>query len=65
MGGPKINAGIISIDNILTLELCIEKFNQTFSKLGITVEKTDVKIECMKEAEENGKEEERSPITEQ
>jgi hypothetical protein len=49
MGGPKINAGIISIDNISTLELCIEKFNQSFSKLGITFEKTDVKIECMKE----------------
>ena len=49
MGGPKINAGIISIDNVLTLELCIEKFNQGFSKLGITVEKNEVKIECLKE----------------
>jgi hypothetical protein len=29
--------------------LCIEKFNQSFSKLGITVERADVKIECIKE----------------
>jgi hypothetical protein len=44
-----INAGIISIGNTSTLELCIEKFNQSFSKLGIIVERTDVKIECIKE----------------
>lgn len=48
-GGPMINAGIISIGNTFTLELCIEKFNQSFSKLGIAVERTDVKIECIKE----------------
>ena len=48
-GGPMINAGIISIGNTSTLELSIEKFNQSFSKLGITVERTDVKIECIKE----------------
>jgi hypothetical protein len=54
-GGPKINAGIISIDNSSTLELCIEKFNQSFSKLGITVEKRDVKIECVKELRRRAK----------
>ncbi len=50
-GGPNINKGIISIDNTSALELCIEKFNQSFSNLGITVETKDVKIECIKELE--------------
>jgi very-short-patch-repair endonuclease len=54
-GGPKINPGIVSIDNTSTLELSIEKFNQSFSKLGITVEKADVKIECMKELKRRAK----------
>jgi hypothetical protein len=33
-GGPRINPGISSIDESSTLELCIEKFNQSFSKIG-------------------------------
>ncbi|CAN5420617.1 hypothetical protein BH18THE2_BH18THE2_06520 [soil metagenome] len=48
-GGPKINPGIVFIDESSTLEVCIEKFNQSFSKLGITVERSDVKTECIKE----------------
>ena len=56
-GGPKINAGIISINNTSALELCIEKFNQSFFKLGITVEKTDVKIECKRSLRRRAKNE--------
>jgi very-short-patch-repair endonuclease len=62
-GGPKINAGIIFIDNSSTLELCIEKFNQSFSKLGITVERADVKIECIKELKRRAQNEKDVQVT--
>ena len=50
-GGPKINPRIVSIDDGTNLDSHIENFNLNFSKLGITVEKFDVMIECTKELE--------------
>jgi very-short-patch-repair endonuclease len=54
-GGPKINPRIVSIDDSTNLESHIENFNQNFSKLGITVEKFDVMVECTKELEKKKK----------
>jgi hypothetical protein len=54
-GGPKINPGIVSIKDSTTLEIYIESFNRNFSKLGISVAKSDVRIECIKELEKRKK----------
>ena len=54
-GGPKINPGIVSIKDSTTLEIYIESFNRNFSKLGISVAKSDVMIECIKELEKRKK----------
>ena len=54
-GGPKINPGIVSIKDSTTLEIYIESFNHNFSKLGISVAKSDVMIECIKELEKRKK----------
>jgi very-short-patch-repair endonuclease len=54
-GGPKINPRIVSITDSTNLDSHIENFNQNFSKLGITVEKFDVMIECTKELEKKTK----------
>jgi len=54
-GGPKINPRIVSIDDSTNLDSHIENFNLNFSKLGITVEKFDVMIECTKELEKKMK----------
>ena len=54
-GGPKINPGIVSIKDSTTLEIYIESFNRNFSKLGISVAKSDVMIECVKELEKRKK----------
>jgi very-short-patch-repair endonuclease len=54
-GGPKINPRIVSITDSTNLNSHIENFNQNFSKLGITVEKFDVMIECTKELEKKTK----------
>jgi very-short-patch-repair endonuclease len=45
-GGPNINPGIVSIENEDTLNYHIDAFNTSFSHLGITVERQDIKAEC-------------------
>jgi len=45
-GGPKINPGIVSIGDKATLDSHINNFNNNFSKVGITVEPSDIKTEC-------------------
>jgi very-short-patch-repair endonuclease len=45
-GGPNINPGIISIGNADSLNYHIDSFNTSFSQLGISVEKEDIKSEC-------------------
>jgi very-short-patch-repair endonuclease len=45
-GGPKINPGKVSIIDKATLDSHIKNFNNNFSKLGITVEPSDIKSEC-------------------
>ena len=50
-GGPRAKPGVISIKNADTLESNIDSFNRKFSKVGITVEKHDVVIECREELE--------------
>jgi very-short-patch-repair endonuclease len=54
-GGPKINPRIVYINNSTNLDSHIESFNQNFSKLRITVERSDVMIECRKELEKKKK----------
>ncbi len=54
-GGPKINPRIISINNSTNLEYNIENFNQNFSKLGVSVGRFDVMVECIKELEKKKK----------
>jgi hypothetical protein len=45
-GGPNINPGIVSIGNVDSLNYHIDSFNTSFSQLGISVEKEDIKSEC-------------------
>ena len=45
-GGPNINPGIVSIENEGSLNYHINSFNVSFSHLGITVERQDIKSEC-------------------
>ena len=45
-GGPKINENVIDIKDIETLESNIDCFNKYFSKYGIQVKPSDIKIEC-------------------
>jgi very-short-patch-repair endonuclease len=45
-GGPNINPGIASIRDKATLEAHIDIFNKSFSKIGITVEPSEIKVEC-------------------
>jgi len=54
-GGPKINPRIISINDSTNLEYNIENFNQNFSKLGVSVGRFDVMVECIKELEKKKK----------
>jgi hypothetical protein len=51
VGGPKVNPGIISVQDADTIESNIDSFNRNFSKVGITAEKQDVVIECREELE--------------
>ena len=48
-GGPKINPGIVSIKDKGTLETIIKEFNQSFNKIGVFIDKKDVKVECIEE----------------
>ena len=45
----------MSIKDSTTLEIYIESFNRNFSKLGISVAKSDMRIECIKELEKRKK----------
>ncbi len=51
VGGPRAKPGIISIIDADTLEANIDSFNRNFSKVGITVERHDLMIECREELE--------------
>jgi Protein of unknown function (DUF559) len=51
VGGPRAKPGIISITDADTLESNIYSFNNNFSKVGISVERHDVMIECREELE--------------
>jgi hypothetical protein len=44
--GPNIHQGIVSIDNEDSLNYHIDNFNASFSHIGITVERRDIKSEC-------------------
>jgi very-short-patch-repair endonuclease len=43
---PNINPEIVSIRDKSTLEAHIDNFNENFSKIGITVEPSEIKVEC-------------------
>jgi hypothetical protein len=45
-GGPNINPGVISIKDKFILDSLIDNFNSSFSSLGITVERSEIKSEC-------------------
>jgi very-short-patch-repair endonuclease len=45
-GGPKIKRGLVDITNTESLEENISEFNNNFSRIGIKIEKDDVKTEC-------------------
>lgn len=46
-GGPNINRGIVSITNLHSLKMNIDGFNKHFLGYGVSVEETEVKIECL------------------
>jgi hypothetical protein len=46
-GGPNINPGIISIDNLNLLKVHINEFNRHFSSYQVSVEEGEVKDECL------------------
>ena len=45
-GGPKIKRGLVDITNTESLEENISEFNNNFSRIGIKIEKDDLKTEC-------------------
>ena len=45
-GGPNINPGIVSINDEGVLNCHIDNFNKSFSSMGITVERREIKSEC-------------------
>ena len=46
-GGPKINQGIVSINNLNSLKAHIIAFNRHFSRYQVSVEEAEVKEECL------------------
>jgi very-short-patch-repair endonuclease len=46
-GGPKINPGIVSIDNLNSLKAHISDFNRHFSRYKVSVEEAEVRDECL------------------
>jgi hypothetical protein len=46
-GGPNINLGIVKIKDIEMLKASINDFNEHFGKLGITVDFSEIKNECL------------------
>jgi very-short-patch-repair endonuclease len=45
-GGPNLKPGVISIKDKFILDSLIDNFNRSFSSLGITVERSEIKSEC-------------------
>lgn len=45
-GGPNINPGIVSVNNLNSLKAHISEFNRHFSSYQVTVEESEVKDEC-------------------
>jgi very-short-patch-repair endonuclease len=46
-GGPNINPGIVSINNLNLLKRQISEFNRHFSSYQVSVEETEVRDECL------------------
>jgi len=46
-GGPNINPGIVSVNNLNSLKAHISEFNRHFSSYQVSVEETEVKDECL------------------
>ena len=46
-GGPNINPGILSIDNLDLLKAQISEFNKHFSTYQVSVEESEVRDECL------------------
>ena len=55
-GGPNINPGIVSIKDESVLNCHIDNFNKSFSSIGITVERREIKSECAAKLKKFGKE---------
>ena len=55
-GGPNINPGIVSIKDEAALNCHIDSFNKSFSSMGITVERREIKSECNATLNKFGKE---------
>jgi very-short-patch-repair endonuclease len=55
-GGPNINPGIVSIKDEGVLNCHIDNFNKSFSSMGITVERREIKSECNATLKKFGKE---------
>jgi very-short-patch-repair endonuclease len=45
-GGPNLNPGVILIKDKFTLDSMVDNFNKSFSSIGITVERSEIKSEC-------------------
>jgi very-short-patch-repair endonuclease len=57
-GGPNINPGIVSINNLNLLKAHINEFNRHFSSFQVSVEESEVRDECLyafKNTETNAK----------
>jgi hypothetical protein len=55
-GGPNINPGIVSINDEGVLNCHIDNFNKSFSSIGITVERREIKSEIAATLKKFGKE---------
>jgi very-short-patch-repair endonuclease len=55
-GGPNINPGIVLIKDESVLNCHIDNFNKSFSSMGITVERREIKSECAATLKKFGKE---------
>jgi hypothetical protein len=55
-GGPNINPGIVSIKDEVALNCHIDNFNKSFSSIGITVERREIKSECAATLKKLGRE---------
>ena len=46
-GGPNINPGVVSINNLNLLKRQISEFNSHFSSYQVSVEEDEVRDECL------------------